>query len=258
MLEKKILVSKQILNFLTGIYNDEEENEELRKKKIFNRAFKMAYKDMATHTVAYHKEGEEYEKYIEGDNKRAINNREKVKDAIKNHIKGCFAEGQGYSLTNLLAIDSKDDFNKWHKKLCKKIVDINCDVEDLEAKDQSKNTVNISNLLCHVDKDITNTVFTYGQAQKLVNMMLKYLYIYYQCEGWNDLENLISYFHVPIDRYVLLKVSGQDNFKGKTWSKINDYDEEYMPCQTQIKEFVKKKYSTAFEWELAEWPFGMN
>ena len=54
-----------------------------------------------------------------------------------------------------------------------------------------------------MDKKESRNVFTYGQAQKLVNMMLKYLYIYYQCEGWDDLEKLRSFFHVPIDSYVL-------------------------------------------------------
>lgn len=51
MTEKKVEISKEVLNFLTGIYYKDNEDEELRKKRIFDRAFDMAYKDMATHTV---------------------------------------------------------------------------------------------------------------------------------------------------------------------------------------------------------------
>ena len=52
MAEEKIAISKDVLNFLTGIYYEDNEDENIRKKKIFDRAFNMAYKDMATHTVA--------------------------------------------------------------------------------------------------------------------------------------------------------------------------------------------------------------
>lgn len=70
MMEKQIEVPKKILNFLTGIYYEYNEDKDSRKKKIFDRAFNMAYKDMATHTVAYHKDRVEYKDYIEGDSKR--------------------------------------------------------------------------------------------------------------------------------------------------------------------------------------------
>ena len=86
MMEKQIEVPKKILNFLTGIYYEYNEDKDSRKKKIFDRAFNMAYKDMATHTVAYHKDRVEYKDYIEGDSKRAASNRENVKVAIKNYI----------------------------------------------------------------------------------------------------------------------------------------------------------------------------
>ena len=84
MADNKIKVSKEVLNFLTGIYYKDNEDEDLRKKRIFDRAFDMAYKDMATHTVAYHKDSEEYKKYIDGDNARTKRNKEKIrKERIK-------------------------------------------------------------------------------------------------------------------------------------------------------------------------------
>ena len=260
MMEKQIEVPKKILNFLTGIYYEYNEDKDSRKKKIFDRAFNMAYKDMATHTVAYHKDRVEYKDYIEGDSKRAASNRENVKVAIKNYIKSSFIKEENYSLTELFSINSKFDFDEWHKKLCKKIVDIDCDVEGLEAKDKMKSTVKISKLLGHIDENITCKVFTYGQAQKLVNMMIKYIYIYYKCEGWNDLDYLVPYFHVPIDSYVLMAFLGKDKYKEKSWSKFVDYEKNHMSCQREIEKFVKDKkvYPNAFLWELTEWPFGIN
>lgn len=59
-----------------------------------------------------------------------------MKNAIKNHIKSWFIKGENYSLTELyLSINSRPDFNEWHKKLCKKIVEINCDVVEIIASE---------------------------------------------------------------------------------------------------------------------------
>lgn len=257
MSENKILVSKEILDFLTGIYYEKDKEDiASRKEKIFNRAFNMAYKDMATHTVAYKKDREEYSKYIEGQNTRVGNNKKEIRKAIKRYIKVWFTnnEADSYNLIELQKINSPDAFNEWHKNLCDAIVIINCEIEQLQAKDETFHTINISDVLCHVDKNIQPLhVFTYGQAQKLVNMMLKYLYIYYDCEGWNDLDKLVAYFHVPIDSYVL-KAAALENYKDMSWSKINCY-EEYKRCQEEIQTFARKKYQNAFEWELTEWPF---
>ena len=123
--EKKIVISKDILNFLTGIYYENNEDENIRKKIIFDRAFNMAYKDMATHTVAYHKDSEEYKKYIEGNSERAKNNRDKVKSAIKDHIKSYFISENNYSLTSLMNLLTPESFDEWHKKVCGEIVNIN-------------------------------------------------------------------------------------------------------------------------------------
>ena len=217
---------------------------------------------MATHTVAYKKDREEYSKYIEGQNTRVGDNKKKIREAIKRYIKVWFTnnEADSSNLIELQKINSPDAFNKWHKTLCDAIVIINCEIEQLQAKDETFHTINISDVLCHVDKNIQSShVFTYGQAQKLVNMMLKYLYIYYDCEGWNDLDKLVAYFHVPIDSYVL-KAASEKN-KDMPWSKINCY-EEYKRCQEEIQTFVRgkyqQKYQNAFEWELTEWPFFEN
>lgn len=105
-----------------------------------------------------------------------------------------------------------------------------------------------------------------GQAQKLVNMMLKYLYAYYKCEEIDDLKEVVKFFHAPIDRYVLNASLGTetftDNKKNKIpWSQIISY-KEYLDVQKEIRAKIDAnplyqayKNKTAFEWELAEWPF---
>ena len=46
MQESKISVSREILNFLTGVYYEKgKEDIASRKERIFDRAFYLAYKD---------------------------------------------------------------------------------------------------------------------------------------------------------------------------------------------------------------------
>ena len=46
MQENKISVSREILNFLTGVYYEKDKEDiASRKEKIFDRAFYQAYKD---------------------------------------------------------------------------------------------------------------------------------------------------------------------------------------------------------------------
>lgn len=258
MQENEILVPKEILNFLTGVYCEKDKADTaLKKEKIFNRAFEMAYKDMSTHTVAYKKDSGIYERFIEGQTQRTTDNKKRIRGAVKNYIKDSFINQgtDGYDLTGLQKINSQDSFDKWHRELCDKIADFddNCTVE-LRGKDGNEE-IKISDILCHTDKKIQSHVFTYGQAQKLVNMMLKYLYIYYKCEGWDTLNELVPYFHVPIDSHVL-KEALQDKERDKmSWSKINSY-EEYESYQEAIRSFEKvSQYPSPFMWELTEWPF---
>ena len=76
MRKNEILVPKEILNFLTGVYCEKDKADTaLKKEKIFNRAFEMAYKDMSTHTVAYKKDSGIYERLIEGQTQRTTDNK---------------------------------------------------------------------------------------------------------------------------------------------------------------------------------------
>lgn len=244
----QISISHEILDFLTGIHGDRS-NPSIRKSEIFDRAFSLAYKDMSTHTVAYTKVAETYTKK---DCTRCANNKKLIQKALQNFISPIFQD--------LSSIKSQDDFQKWHKESCNHIVGIKnseCIVKKLVSEDNTEHDENYASLVCHKDKAIEQT-FTYGQAQKLLNMMLKYLYIYYKCEGWNEFDTVADFYHAPIDRFVLRAALGQDNYNGIPWSKISTYS-EYEECQAEInKKDNVKKYFTAFIWELTGWPFSSN
>lgn len=248
-------VSTEILDFLTGVYGDRADPEN-RKEPIFDRAFELAYKDMATHTVAYTDDAKE--KYVGDDSKRCNGNKIEIRNTIKEYVmKNIFLD---VSLSKSLAqINSQAAFNKWHEKACESITNAGCGYNNFKVKltnkDKSSDTVEIYKLLCHIDREIKG-VFSYGQAQKLINMMVKYLYIFYQCEGWSYLKNIEKYAHVPIDSYVLRAVFKNETYKGVPWSKIASYP-EYMECKKRIDEKAEEDmpHVSSFMWELANWPF---
>ncbi len=287
----KDFISLDILDFLTGIHGKKDaENlakDEDRRQKIFDRAFYNAYGDMSTHTVKYTSD-EEIKKYFEEEHIICRYNKRAVKEAIKQYIQKDFEE-----------LKKTEDFSKWHSDVCKKIAedirekkikvknlidpkqqtyrdcfnknknkDISCPNEvqymqkviEKHGSEFEYAKQPISSILQH--KDIENTVFSYGQAQKLVNMMVKYLYIYCNCYRIHDLNSIKENFHCPIDSYVLDEVY-KKHYKGTPWSQIvlygkeDDSDENsYMQIQNKIKEYANGKgYNSSFEWELAGWPF---
>lgn len=241
------------LDFLTGVHGDRSNKEE-RKGKIFERAFELAYKDMSTHTVAYITDAKE--NFFSNDSNRCTDNKTKTRNAIKEYVMTEIFNDT--AMQKLMSTDLQTEFDEWHIKACNIFVDINCCVSGLKLKGEEKtasgHTELITNLLCHVDKNISG-VFSIGQAQKLVNMMVKYLYIYYQCEGWGDLERLKQYAHVPIDSYVLKDVFGKKTYNGIPWSKIESY-ETYRECEKEIIKKAKRDgFELSFLWELENWPF---
>lgn len=152
--------------------------------------------------------------------------------------------------------------NDWHEKWCKEIVDI---FSPIKSK---KGTV----------------AFSYGNAQKWVNMTLKNMYIIAIAfksskenldNGWYDvIINNAEHFHIPLDNYVLeaalldfeameshIKVKSMKNKEyhiisdGKTypWSQIPDYN-TYAEFQNILTNEIKKKYpENPIDWECEAW-----
>lgn len=218
-----------ILDFLTGIHGSRGTD---RSEKMFQRAFEKAYRDMATHTVELK---DEYKK----NDKETENSKNAVKESFRDKV----LKPQFDKLPN---IESQNDFNKWHKEICDLIIN---------------GTVAASINVLYLEP------LTYGQAQKLINMMVKYLYIYDRCEGKDSFSNIVDYFHVPLDSYVfkgVKKIANEKNsnkassfsnanYNGNPWSKITTYD-KYLACEKDIKDIIAP--GNPFMWEIRNWPFG--
>jgi hypothetical protein len=73
---------------------------------------------------------------------------------------------------------------------------------------------------------------TFGQAQKWINMTLKYWLLFGE-KRINGIEKNAKYFHIPIDRYVQ-KGMFKDK-KPSPWSKINNY-KDYFDYQKRHRQ----------------------
>ena len=139
------------------------------------------------------------------------------------------------------SVDKQTVFDKEHNRICEEIIKTYSEISE----------------------------FTYGQAQKWLNMMLKYVLLIEENSA------LKSYLHIPVDSYIMQSV-GSDNPKlkyclklecipqknctvdkysestSKPWSKW-DY-EEYIAFQNSIRTAIAESdYNSPIEWENEAW-----
>lgn len=115
-------------------------------------------------------------------------------------------------------ISSQDDFDKLHKEVCEKL----------------------QKLFNELYNNFNNVEFHYGQAQKWINMALKYLFAI----GENfvrGISNNYQYYHIPIDNIIREKLGKLESSPIKipivSWSRLNYM--EYMDYQLKVrKRFV--------------------
>lgn len=123
------------------------------------------------------------------------------------------------------AITSQDKYDEWHEKLCDEIV-------VRYAK-------------------VCGDQFCIGQAQKWVNMTVKYLYL---IDG-GCVKPITAFAHVPLDNYVFAAAVDHLALSSNglvPWSKINDYS-VYLNYQKGIREAVKDLNTDPLHWELLYW-----
>lgn len=184
---------------------------------------------------------------------------ERIKEARKNGSDVMYSGMKG------LFSATPEEFDRKHQELCHALVEMFCGIK---AKDGSE-------------------AFTYGNAQKWVNMTLKNLYVMcgiislFQDKG-KGMEELCENFkmqapcfHVPVDSYILEKVWPQGKGKedsswlpgvrllksglcGKytpekmtAWSKWGP--EDYDSFRKFIKTYVKEQGKTELDWEGPAW-----
>lgn len=176
--------------------------------------------------------------------------------------------------------DAKNDEKvkiEYKEKVCEKIVkEYDILLNAVENSDEKQNAFDSEhNRICEEIIKIYSEIsdFTYGQAQKWLNMTLKYFLLIEEDSKKGFV--LKEYLHVPVDSYIMQAV-GSDNPKlkhclklecvpkkdgtlgkysesnSKAWSKweYEDYDEFQKSIRTGVS---KSDYSSPIEWENVAW-----
>lgn len=117
--------------------------------------------------------------------------------------------------------EDQKQYDTWHRKICFEIQKVYTD---------------------------NNADMTIGQAQKWLNMTMKYLFIA-DVPGAAD---VFCYCHVPIDSYIIDEAEKKLGLKRPTtpWSKIPDY-EKYFDYQKEIR--TRLGGIAPLEWEFKTW-----
>ena len=91
--------------------------------------------------------------------------------------------------------------------------------------------------------------FHYGQAQKWLNMTMKYLYLIGEC----TFDGLFQYLHVPVDNY-LIDIAWKElgvAHPQTSWSRWNDYAEQYEAYQKELRTKIIGCFP--LRWEFRHW-----
>lgn len=191
--------------------------------------------------------------YTDATNQGAYNTKIKTFDKEKS----IQAKGNAETIINTFIEKAllENDYDKLHKKVCNELI-----------------------------KNYNGLPFTYGNAQKWVNMTMKNLYmisllICGYCvsndketiQFCNNICEISSKFHVPIDSYIIEKIWDTDvtlpiikllkggkrgiytSEKVIGWSNWNE--EQYEKCQLSLRKYIEKLFNGVkpIEWESMAW-----
>lgn len=219
---------------------------------IMDKAISKAYKD-ATQQGAF--------------NTQLTNElKEKIKDTKnsgENLIKDSIAKLIEIPYENTEKENYQNQFNEWHNILCNSLIELYKEVN-------------------------SDKFFTYGNAQKWVNMTMKYLYLLNSVfntyteqnnefveEYGKYIDNISEFLHVPIDSYIIESVWDKESIKlplnkeklcknGKrgaynsekvvAWSKWKNENSEYHEFQNTLNDLLNKEDKlTPIDWEGPAW-----
>lgn len=157
--------------------------------------------------------------------------REHATDYLKNRCKA-------------LSCSSHVEFDDWHDETCNKLIKIYENCKDKMGKQS----------------------FCYGHAQKWLNMLFKYLYVYEFVGEFKDYfvsrSNLPEWLHIPLDNKIIEKA--EEDFELQkpscSWSRMDEKTyKEYQKClKDKVKSNPKPPYGNPdgkvpFYWELMVW-----
>lgn len=171
-----------------------------------------------------------YNSLISKDNSNLKNKSNEAKEKAVQLLQGKFG------ISEKIVSIAINDFDTWHREVCESLVETYQEIKD----ENNKN------------------FFTYGNAQKWLNMTLKYLWLLNRLP--NDMDE--KALHAPIDSYILQKLensienisaeNGSYKYNGETWSQLSDY-EHYIELQKTIRTLAKAENKSVIEWENEAW-----
>lgn len=227
--------NEKLLDFLLYSYFgcEREELEQKEKEKCAYRA----YLDLSRR-IEYRYSSNAL------DNMKSRKTSEEDKNLAKKYREAKKALIEGVCNIILCPVDKHECVNEqsalWHKAKCKEIKEI------MNAAEFQDDTLILK-----------SNSFTYGLAQKWVNMTLKYLWLLDRLpEGLTE-----KSLHVPIDSFILEKLQEENvdeikrdgdtyKYKGESWSQLYDYV-VYLDIQKKIRQIAGK--TIPIEWEGSAW-----
>ena len=252
----KITMDAMAVKFFVSLPDCTQEAE--CRKAVYQEAVKRAYGDMSRHTLRY--DADEFQ----GNSKSANDNKEKLKTEIAKYLSN--------EENNVLGAQSKSEYDSIHNRLCKKVSDIFTGEEVIVTGKDGKGIrpLEATPQNCK-DPEKRKKTFSMGQAQKVVNMVWKYVYLFYQYYHATDnklfdselmqFNNVIPFLHAPVDGFVIeAATKKKPTYLEKKikkpnwpWSQLNY--EEYMDFQNDLLTELEKDDECPFLWELKNWPF---
>lgn len=233
----KILIDEATVRFFMGPPKND-------KKHIYGEAVRRAYIDMSRRTLHY--QAEEYK----GTSTSAYQRREIIRNEVADYL---FKQEP-----IVLSITTEAEYDKWHETACREITNLftkfRNGIQPLKPISQATK-----------DEDRKNT-FSMGQAQKILNMTWKYIYMLYNYYNAVDnsysvelasLSRISPFLHAPIDSYVLQAATdAKIGCEGLSypWSQL--LYGEYFEFQKSLREKLRSRLKQdPFLWEIENYPF---
>lgn len=198
-----------------------------------------AYADLSR-TIDYYRSSSWLEDHKKTDEAKSfIKLKQDFKAKVRDHL--------ATSINKLFLCTSQKDFDEWHECCCTKI----------EKEAQKPGLIK------------EGKMFTYGQAQKWVNMTLKYMDISGFWDHKDQFTGLRQFLHIPVDSYILEASAGYDIFlpradgkenstysesTSKKWSNWTKDDYKAFIGIGQVSDnSLKTKTSNLPDWEDENW-----
>lgn len=123
-------------------------------------------------------------------------------------------------------LNNPTEYNNWHNRICEGIIE--------RFSENGK------------------ALLSYGQAQKWLNMTMKYLIVL----GNDNIQRLIPYLHIPIDNIVLDLAYEQFGISVSTEKPWSQWDKkDYLDYQSTLMKGIANKYPNLYpiKWEFQFW-----